>query len=345
MTLRTVRRCVSIVFALLAGTVASHASEPPGRRTAAVDSAQFLTWTHNEAPMGLFLPAKAGKPLPVVMFLHGCHNDPVFREHWIIGALNAIEPTAVFLPTAPETPNTQYPCADWGGTYDAKIRPQMQDALHELDSLVKAHGLDTTRQYLYGESMGGEGVYRLLSDFPARFAGAVDVAGYTPNKKAAEMARTPLWIVIGTEDEMSPIADARAIHEAIVAAGGDKVKFTEYPELGHVPAIEKARTDSTYLGWLLAQVRAPVVGVDPLRSGSIRSKAPLEFVGGTLRVSASLAPETTLEFFGLDGTLLLRADAKVRTIVPPSSMHGRMICWRASRAGAGVGGRFAILPR
>jgi predicted peptidase len=30
--------------------------------------------------------------------------------------------------------------------------------------------------------MGGEGVYRLLADFPTKFAGAVDVAGYTVNK-------------------------------------------------------------------------------------------------------------------------------------------------------------------
>jgi hypothetical protein len=49
--------------------------------------------------MGLYLPAQTDKPLPIVMFLHGCHNDPVSRYHWVLSALNAIEPCAVFLPT------------------------------------------------------------------------------------------------------------------------------------------------------------------------------------------------------------------------------------------------------
>ncbi len=173
-----------LAVALVAAATPCRATEPaPAQiKAPAAESSQFLTWTYQDAPMGLHLPARADNPLPVVMFLHGCNNDPVIEEHWIISALNAIEPVAVFLPTAPVTPNTPYTCADWGGTYDSKIRSQMKNALHELDSLVATHGLDANRQYLYGESMGGEGVYRLLADFPTKFAGAVDVAGYTVNK-------------------------------------------------------------------------------------------------------------------------------------------------------------------
>ena len=74
----------------------------------------FLTWTHNDAPMGLHLPPPTGGPLPIVMFLHGCNNDPVYPEYWIISAVNAIEPCAVFLPTAP--PAIDFTCADWGAT-------------------------------------------------------------------------------------------------------------------------------------------------------------------------------------------------------------------------------------
>jgi len=35
---------------------------------------------------------------------------------------------------------------------------------------------DSKRQYLYGESMGAEGILELLAQFPDRFAGAVAVA-------------------------------------------------------------------------------------------------------------------------------------------------------------------------
>jgi predicted esterase len=180
------------------------------------DTSEFKTWTYKETPMGLYIPKPTGNPLPVVMFLHGCNNNPVCPDLWIISALNAIEPCAVFLPTAPPTLNTPYPCADWGGTYDSGLRPQMINALHELDSLIDHYGFDPQRQYLYGESMGGEGVYRLLMDFPTRFAGAVNAAGYTLNKGAAQMAKTALWILIGSDDEMSPVDNSRAIYNSIL---------------------------------------------------------------------------------------------------------------------------------
>lgn len=326
-----------VAFPCRAGETRSIAS-----REAAGDSARFVTWTYKDAPMGLYLPAPTGKPLPVVMFLHGCNNDPVFREHWIISALNKLEPTVVFLPTAPATQNTQYPCADWGGTYDTKIRPQMQNALHELDSLIRLHSLDTTRQYLYGESMAGEGVYRLLVDFPTRFAGALDVAGYTPNKGAAQMARTPLWIWIGTEDEMSPIADARAIHEAILQAGGNLVKFTEVPDLGHVPAIEKARTDSSLLAWLLGQVRSPVSRIDRVRRG--RSAMVVPLADGTLRLSDAVPAGARLTVFAMDGRTLLETGVEEEIVRLPSDQRDRVVFWRMSNPGFGLSGKLVLVP-
>jgi len=215
------------------------------------------TWSYQGTPMGLYVPASKGKPLPVVMFLHACHNDPVYENLWILAALNAIEPVAVFLPTAP--PAIDFTCADWGGTYDEALRPNMKNALAELNRLIEEYGFDPSRQYLYGESMGGEGVYRLLADFPTRFAGAVAAAGYTVNQGANQMAQTPLWIFHGSEDSLSPVANAQTIYQAILqailAAGGTQVKYTEYPGLEHVPAIEKARTEPGVLAWLLAQIR------------------------------------------------------------------------------------------
>jgi len=216
-------------------------------------AAGFITWTYQDTPMGLFMPAPIGKPLPVVMYLHACQNDPLYEGFWIISALNAIEPCAVFLPTAP--PGIDYACADWGGTYDSALRPNMINALAELDRLIGQYGFDTKRQYLYGESMGGEGVYRLLVDYPTRFAGAVAAAGYTLDTGAGEMAETPLWIFHGSEDSINPVENDRAIYQSILDAGGTQVRYTEYPGLDHVPAIEQARTEPGLLQWLLSQHR------------------------------------------------------------------------------------------
>jgi predicted peptidase len=187
------------------------------------------------------------------MYLHGCHNDPVYSEYWLISAVNELEPCAVFLPTAPPLDDM---CADWGGTYDTtSLRPAMIDALAELDRLLGQYGFDTKRQYLYGESMGGEGVYKLLVEFPTRFAGAVAAAGYTLDTGASEMAQTPLWIFHGSEDSISPVENDRAIYQSILDAGGTQVKYTEYPGLDHVPGIEQARLEPGLLEWLLAQRR------------------------------------------------------------------------------------------
>ena len=216
----------------------------------------FVTWSYKDTPMGLYVPKPTGKPLPIVMYLHACHNDPVYAEYWIISALNTVEPCAVFLPTAPPAPpESEFTCAAWGGTYDTGLRPAMTNALAELNRLVEQYGFDTSRQYLYGESMGGEGVFRLLADFPTRFAGAVSAAGYTLNKGAAQMAQTPLWIFHGAEDSISPLENDQAIYQSILAAGGTQVKYTEYPGLDHVPGIEQARVEPGLFDWLLAQKR------------------------------------------------------------------------------------------
>jgi predicted peptidase len=203
--------------------------------------------------MGLYVPAPTGRPLPVVMYLHGCHNDPVYSEYWLIPAVNALEPCAVFLPTAPPLDDM---CADWGGTYDTSgLRPAMINALAELDRLIGQYGFDTKRQYVYGESMGGEGVYELLVEFPTRFAGAVAAAGYTLDTGASQMAQTPLWIFHGSDDSISPVENDRTIYQSILDAGGTHVTYTEYSGLDHVPAIEQARMEPGLFQWLLAQHR------------------------------------------------------------------------------------------
>lgn len=342
---RFVSRAVVLLCWLACGVSPGLAAAPSGARiqTLDSDSSRFETWTYGEAPMGLFLPARIETTTPIVLFLHGCHNDPVHPGHWIIQALNDIEPTAVFLPTAPETPNTEYPCADWGGTYDAKIRPQMSNALHELDSLIDVHHLDASRQYLYGESMGGEGVYRLLMDFPTRFAGAVSAAGYTVNKGAAQMAQTPFWIVIGSDDEMSPVADTRAIVAAIQAAGGEKMKYTEYPDLGHVPAIEEARTDTTYLRWLLRQRRSTGVVRDGSRRTGFAWQAPFAFRGGVLKVASSLPAGTRMTLFDLEGKTLLDAVAGQVGATRAANLAGRVVLWRIQMPAGVLTGKTTLL--
>ena len=152
--------CFAVHFACGSGTTAGNTNQPDGARD---QKTGFITWTYNGQPVGMYVPAPTGKPLPIVMFLHGCTGDPIYPSFWMIEALNKIEPTALLLPFRPADEDTT--CSAWGGTYDDVERPGLIDALAQLDRVIAERGFDSKRQYVYGESMGGEGVYRLLMDW------------------------------------------------------------------------------------------------------------------------------------------------------------------------------------
>jgi predicted peptidase len=217
------------------------------------DVSGLITWTDAEGnELGLHLPEGwAGASLPVVMFLHGYTGNPIGTPPWIIYALRELEPCAVFLPYRPSSEGA----AAWGGTYDPDLRPAMVATIAELDRVIEDYGFDTQRQYLYGESMGGEGVYMLLVTYPERFAGGVAVAGYTLVTGADLMAETPLWILHGSEDTISDVSNARDIYQAILDAGGDQVIYTEYEGIDHNPSISQAASEPGLLEWLLDQSR------------------------------------------------------------------------------------------
>lgn len=304
---------------------------------------QFFTWTYKETPMGFYLPAKTDKPAPVLMFLHSCHNESVSQYLWIIQATNDIEPCAIFIPTAYVTSNTEYSCADWGGTYDLNMRPQMINALHELDSLIKIHDLDKKRQYLYGESMGGEGVYRLLMDLPSRFAGAVSAAGYTINKGGEQMAKTPLWILIGSDDEMSPIDSSRAIYNSILDAGGKQVKYTEYPDLYHVAGIEKAREEPGLLEWLLDQKRSTsIIKESETRIGTGNTAPYLSYKKGKLILSSQLQVRSTVTLFDLNGKTIFKTITDQNTVRLPAQISGRICLWNLTNLQFSTSGKMPL---
>lgn len=225
---------------------------------------RFVTWKTQSQDYALYIPPRArGQKLPVVMYLHGAgdYPGPGYRAFWLIDALNAIEPCAVYLPHHPYNPLEQG--AGWGGTYDAELRDSLREALSELDKKIEKYGLDAERQYAYGDSMGGEAVYQLAAKFPERFAGLVPVAGYTEIRHAREMANTPIWMVYDSGDTDWNVARAsRNIYVAIVAAGGEKARFTEYDSGAqgmdaHMNAINSARGEPLVLQWLLSQRKKP----------------------------------------------------------------------------------------
>lgn len=201
---------------------------------------------------------QAGESAPLVVYLHAYSENPMFSEPWFQESLQEAEPSFLLLPHCLKDGGN---AADWGGTYDADLRPTLAEVVDVVDSLVAVHAIDPRRVYVYGGSMGAEAVFALLAYRPGLAAGAVAVAGYTRSDatKAKAMAGTPLWILHGGDDDLNPTSSSRNIFRAIRAADGRRVRYTEYPGYGHNDIWGRVPSESTMMPWLLSQIRDSIV--------------------------------------------------------------------------------------
>lgn len=105
----------------------------------------------------------------------------------------------------------------WGGTMNAVLK-----AL--IDDYCKDKAVDTGRIYIFGGSMGGTGVWRMISSYPHLFAAAMPVAGNPSKCDAANVATTSVYTVMGTADRIMNLSNVTDFVSLIEASGGD-VKF------------------------------------------------------------------------------------------------------------------------
>lgn len=87
--------------------------------------------------------------------------------------------------------------------------------------------------YAVGVSMGGYGVWDLLSRCPYLFSGAIITCGGGDTNQAANLRSIPIHVVHGTQDTIVPVARSRSMVKAIWDAGGDKIVYKELPQAGH----------------------------------------------------------------------------------------------------------------
>jgi predicted peptidase len=195
------------------------------------------------------IPKGDCKKIPVVLYLHGYMENPFIHKPWIVTQLLSSGQCAVFIPCLSPAEGS----SAWGGTYDAAVRPNLYNTISEFNSVISKYPVDLERQYIYGWSMGAEGGFRLLTDYPGRFAAAVLVAGYTTVNGAEAMAKTPLWILHGAADKINSVTSSRNIFSAIKKAGGTNIIYTEYPGTGHLSTLKKIQREPGLLEWLLSK--------------------------------------------------------------------------------------------
>ena len=248
---------VGLVLAVIAGGVfiftRPHAIDVSALMTGVIiHSEEGDLYVHVFEPRG----ERPAQGWPVVLFLHGSggrgagHFSPEELNadfpvlQWLLSERNRANfPAFVMMPRCP----VNYRWADGEHNIGNRL----------LDLLTRVQGVDSTRIYVIGFSMGGFGVVSMLAQHPDVFAAGVSIAGgwsrYDDHDLLPNLQHTPMWIFHGARDTAVDVEASRFLANELTRLGGD-MRYTEYPRGRH--AIEnQVFSERELLPWLFAQRR------------------------------------------------------------------------------------------
>ena len=115
-------------------------------------------------------------------------------------------------------------------------RDTIRVAYRLIMDLCQHLSIDESRLYISGHSNGSKGVAYMLMEYPNTFAAAVmgsGASGLSYYTNLENIATTPIWMFIGTADEIPGFyKNVNDLYEALMQMGAD-VKYTEYKGLKH----------------------------------------------------------------------------------------------------------------
>lgn len=226
--------------------------------------------------------ADCGKTYPIVIFLHGAGergtdntahvsiNETLFKT--LIGRDDCI----IIAPQC--AANFRWVEHDWSlGSYtaDEVASPMLGAAMDLLKEMMEKEAVDPSRVYAMGLSMGAFGVWDMLIREPDLFAAAIPSEGGGDPSKAELLVDIPIWTFHGDADTAVPVTGTREMVDAIKAAGGKKITYTEYAGRGHGCWYTVWAAPETYT-WLFSQVNASKLPAEPEEPES--SEEPSEAV-------------------------------------------------------------------
>ncbi|HEX2533795.1 MAG TPA: putative Ig domain-containing protein [Chitinophagaceae bacterium] len=212
------------------------------------DSTEYYLYTPREG--------KGADRYPIVLFLHGCCGtsytatlrntvDPPVRMWHGYGANRQTEPTYILAPATSQ---------GW--------KQHIPNLKKVMDSLVEKGKGDPRRIYITGFSMGAEGTWEFLQQYPDYFAAALPM-GMDFHGDPEKIRHIPIWTLQGETDWYArrlkrAVQDIRkrngiAVDSNATWLTGVNPRYTNFAGLGHGvqwPAV--STQDLT--GWAYAQV-------------------------------------------------------------------------------------------
>lgn len=198
--------------------------------------------------------------MPLVLLLHGSGergNDNSAQLRNGVAKLLGSKTAAARFPcfyVVPQCPKAhRWVEADWDAerhVLPRELSEPLSATAGLLDDLIRCHPIDPQRVYLIGLSMGGFGVWDLLSRWPERFAAAVPICGGADENAVVAARAVPVWAFHGADDPIIRAERSRRAVAALRAAGGTP-HYTEYPNVGH-DAWTHAFAEPDLLPWLFS---------------------------------------------------------------------------------------------
>ncbi|MEZ4417267.1 MAG: dienelactone hydrolase family protein [Gemmatimonadota bacterium] len=223
------------------------------------DPGEFVASDGTSLRYRLHVPERVGSALlPLIVFLHGSGGAGTDNQAQISGGNTygteawttpAVEGTTPVFVVAPQIPAG----SRWDAFGSDDISRFERGVLELVDALEAARPIDPDRIYLVGQSIGGMGVWDLISKRAERFAAAVPVCGAGEPSRAAAARSVPVWAFHGELDATVPVAGSRDMIAALRAIGADP-RYTEYSDGGH-DVWTRAFRDPELIPWVLAQRR------------------------------------------------------------------------------------------
>ena len=95
-----------------------------------------------------------------------------------------------------------------------------------VDWIRARYRSDLNRLYVIGMSMGGWGTFKVAAAYPDKVAAAIALCGgFTGSVEP--LTRVPLWIIHGTDDEVTPFSCSNSIVKNMILTGhADRVHFS-----------------------------------------------------------------------------------------------------------------------
>jgi predicted peptidase len=204
-----------------------------------------------------------GKKYPLVLFLHGAGERGDDNQITLVhGAKEFADakrreqyPCYVVVPQCPK--DRKWSEVDWSlasSDLPKEASLPMQSVKELLDEMVENAGVDPSRIYITGLSMGGYGTWDAIARYPNFFAAAVPICGGGDPKTVNLFPRLPIWCFHGDSDSAVKVSRSREMVEALKAVGS-RIKYTEYPGVQHDSWTASYANPELYQ-WMFSQQKA-----------------------------------------------------------------------------------------